>query len=215
MTYLEMVNNVLRRLRERTVSTVTVNDYSQLIGIMVNDAKREVENSWDWSQLRTDIAVATVAGTDTYVLDTSLNRITVKDIWNDTNDYYLEQRPSDWIREQLKTNGAQSGEPRYFCYTDVATDGDVQLQFYPKPDDVYNLSVRAVLREGDLSANTDATLLPNQPIVLLAYAKAIDERGEDAGNQSSAAYGLAMKSLSDHISMDANRYPEELTWREV
>ena len=42
MTYLELVNNVLRRLREREVPTVTANTYSKLIAVLVNDAKREV-----------------------------------------------------------------------------------------------------------------------------------------------------------------------------
>ncbi len=46
-TYLSMVNDVLTRLRESTVSSVTQNDYSSLIGSLVNDAKREVEDAWN------------------------------------------------------------------------------------------------------------------------------------------------------------------------
>ena len=53
MTYLNLVNNVLRRLREDTVTTVTNNTYSTMVGDFVNDAKEIVESAWDWSALRT------------------------------------------------------------------------------------------------------------------------------------------------------------------
>ena len=46
MTYLTLVNNVLKRLRERTVSTVEETSYSTLIAMLVNDAKQEVEQAW-------------------------------------------------------------------------------------------------------------------------------------------------------------------------
>lgn len=43
MTFLQLVNKVLVRLREDTVSSVDENSYSQLIGEFVNDAVKEVE----------------------------------------------------------------------------------------------------------------------------------------------------------------------------
>jgi predicted N-acetyltransferase YhbS len=56
MTYLELVNKVLRRLRESEVSTVqgvgNANQYARLIGDFINEAKSQVEVAWDWSALR-------------------------------------------------------------------------------------------------------------------------------------------------------------------
>ena len=43
MTYLNLVNSVLRRLRENEVSTVQSDNYSKLIGYIVNDAKDLLE----------------------------------------------------------------------------------------------------------------------------------------------------------------------------
>ena len=40
MTYLQLVNSVLRRLRENEVDTVAETSYSALIGDFVNDAKQ-------------------------------------------------------------------------------------------------------------------------------------------------------------------------------
>ena len=43
MTYLQLVNSVLRRLREEEVSTVGQTSYSKLVGEFINDAKRTVD----------------------------------------------------------------------------------------------------------------------------------------------------------------------------
>ena len=46
-TYLDLVNDVLVRLREAQVTSVSQNGYSSLIGALVNDAKRETEDAWN------------------------------------------------------------------------------------------------------------------------------------------------------------------------
>ena len=47
MTYLNLVNGVLRRLREDEVSNVSESTYSKMVGDYVNDAKDLVETAWD------------------------------------------------------------------------------------------------------------------------------------------------------------------------
>ena len=61
MTYLQLVNSVLRRMREdETASIENSNDsYVKLVGEFVNDARRIVEDAWDWSALRSTITVTT------------------------------------------------------------------------------------------------------------------------------------------------------------
>jgi hypothetical protein len=61
MTYLELVNDVLVRLRETSVSTVSETSYSSLIGKFVNDAKRQIEDAFAWNVLVQTITVTTVA----------------------------------------------------------------------------------------------------------------------------------------------------------
>lgn len=214
MTFLDMVNSVLTRLRERNVANVAINDYVRLIAILVNDAKREIENTWDWSALRTDLDVTTVAATSKYELNDTLNRTTILDVWDNTNKRELRYVDGKKMRQWL-LDDPQSGQPQYYSYAETSADGDTQINVYPVPDSAYSLVIRAVQRETDLVNNQDTTLIPSQPITLLAYAKAVEERGEDAGVGASAAYALAYKSMSDHISIDANRRPEELIWQEV
>ena len=68
MTYLELVNNVLRRIREEEVSSVYSTTYSKMIGDFVNDAKKIVEAAWDWSALRTTLTIKTTDDIFNYVL---------------------------------------------------------------------------------------------------------------------------------------------------
>jgi hypothetical protein len=50
VTYLEAINKVLRRLREDEVASPDTSAYSKLIGELVNDANRMVEDAWDWAR---------------------------------------------------------------------------------------------------------------------------------------------------------------------
>ena len=61
MTYLELVNDVLIRLRESAVTTVGETTYSSLIGKFVNDAKRQIEDSYNWNVLGQTITVTTTS----------------------------------------------------------------------------------------------------------------------------------------------------------
>ena len=69
MTYRELINEVLIRLREETISSdwsgaindsTTVSDYHKVIGALVNDSKRSIESYHDWMTLRETADIATV-----------------------------------------------------------------------------------------------------------------------------------------------------------
>lgn len=73
-TYLQLVNDVLVRLRESPVLTVSQTPFSALIGAFVNDAKREVEDAWQWSQLFDYLTFNCIAGISSYETNTMLTR---------------------------------------------------------------------------------------------------------------------------------------------
>tara|TARA_R110000823_G_scaffold199628_9_gene330730 strand:- start:1079 stop:1936 length:858 start_codon:yes stop_codon:yes gene_type:complete len=73
MTYLQLINSVLVRLREEQITAEqfegAANPYWAFIGSAVNDAKDRVEDAWQWGALR---------GTDSVILDdTNANNIVV------------------------------------------------------------------------------------------------------------------------------------------
>ena len=210
MTYLNLVNSVLRRLRENEVSTVSFDAYSKLIGDMVNDAKDLVESAWDWSALRTTLAINTVADTSNYSLTGSADKVKELNVINDTSNLVMQYQTNNWFDEQYYINTPATGAPNYYTYGGVDTNGDQTIDVYPKPDAVYALRVDVVKRNAVLSADTDTLDVPENPVIQLAVALATRERGETGGTSTAEYFQIANKYLSDAVAHDAGRHPEEL-----
>lgn len=212
MTYLNIVNNILKRLRERTVSTVEETTYSTLIGLLVNDAKEEVENAWNWSALRTTLTATTVSGTFNYELNGTQNRFKVLDVVNDTSDFFMQYRTASEFNNWYLNTTPATGAPRYYSFNGISTDGDTQVEVYPKPDGVYTLRFNVVMPQAELTADSTTLLIPVKPVQMLAYAKAVEERGEDGGASQNSAYATASRALNDAIAFDSAKHPEETIW---
>lgn len=216
MTYLELVNSVLIRLREREVSAVTENSYSKLIGEFVNDAKEEVENAWDWSHLRTTLTATTVEDIFAYTLTTSGTRLKVLSVVNDTSNWFMTYKTADeFTNLYLNYNTVDKGEPRYYSFNGLDANNDTIAEVYPKPDGQYELRFNLVVRPGPLVNNGDLLYAPERPVIMLAYAKALEERGEDGGVNPTGAYITANRMLNDAIAFDQEKHPEELIFKAV
>jgi hypothetical protein len=215
MTYLEIVNSVLRRLREREVASVSESSYSKLIGDFVNDARNEVETAWGWSALRTTLTLTTAANVFNYELNGSQNNFTLIDVINDTSNQFMDYRDGVWFDNAYLNQDAPTGSPTYYNFNGVANDGDTQVDIYPIPDGVYTVRFNAILRNQDMTTDGDDLYVPSRPVILLALAKAIEERGEDGGNASMNAYAAGRSSLADEIALDAARRPEDTLWYPV
>lgn len=209
MTYLDLVNNVLRRLREDEVTTVSSNTYSKMSGDFVNDAKKLVEAAWDWSALRTTLTVTTSADVFNYVLTGSQNKIKILNALNDTSNLTMEYQTQVYFDDKYLLNTPASGAPQYYTFNGVNASGDTQIDVYPKPDDVYTLRFNCTLRNDDLTADTDNMLIPAQPVIHTAIALLARERGETGGTSAPEYFGIADKYLSDAIALDAQKHPEE------
>lgn len=212
MTYLELVNGVLRRLRESEVTTVTETAYSSLIGDIVNDAKVLVENAWDWSALRTTIQINTVDGTKNYSLTGTGWQGKELNVINDTSNLEMEYRSNDWFDRQYFINTPASGAPEYFTWAAVDGNGDQTIDVYPLPDGVYNLRFDAVVRNAPLTTGSTELAIPDQPVLHLAVALASRERGETGGTSTAEYFDIANQYLQDAIALDAATRPEEMIW---
>jgi hypothetical protein len=215
MTYLTIVNNILKRLRERTVATVNETSYSTLVGMLVNDAKQEIEQSWNWSALRTTLTATTTAGTFAYELTGSGDNLSVLDVINDTSNWFMRYQTASEFNNYYLNVDAPAGAPMYYSFNGLTSDGDTIVEVYPKPDAQYLIRFNIVDRTADLSADSDTLLVPSKPVEMLAYAKAVEERGEDGGIGMSSAYATAQRTLNDAISFDAAKHPEETIWTTV
>jgi len=212
MTYLSIVNNVLKRLRERTVSTVEENTYSTLISMFVNDAKQEVEQAWDWSALRATLTATTTAGAFAYELTDSGDNMKMLDVVNDTSNVFMTYKTASEFNNYYLNTTPTQGSPRYYSFNGLDDNGDTIVEVFPPPDGEYLIRFNLINRQADLSTDTDVLLCPSKPVEMLAYAKAVEERGEDGGVAGVSAYRTAERTLSDAIALDAAKHPEEVIW---
>ena len=212
MTYLQLVNSVLRRLREDEVTSVSQNSYSKLIGEFVNDSKRTVEDAYDWTALRDTLTVSTDDTAFNYTLVGSGNRMKILDVANDTSNFFLQYRTSHWMNNAFLINDAPTGTPQFYSFNGVDANGDNGVDLYPKPDGVYQVRFNAVLRTDDFTVDTDNMLIPSSPVVQLATALGARERGETGGTSAAELFSLADRTLADAIAFDAAQHPEETIW---
>jgi len=215
-TYLELVNETLVRLREPEVTAVTDNAYSKLIGRFINDAKRQVEDSYTWNALSETLTVSTSANLFNYVLTGIGQRFKVIDVINSQSDWFLNYETTRKMDELFLNSGTVLvGAPDRYNFNGVDNNGDTQVDLYPIPDGVYDIYFNVIKPQAEFTAASTQIKVPSEPVIFLAYAKALNERGEDNGLNSVEAYDLYRQSLSDHIAAEANRYPEELIWGSI
>lgn len=212
MNYIQIVNSVLRRLRETEVSSVADNAYSKLIGEFVNDAKRQVEDAYPWNALSDTLTAVTGADIFNYVLVGSGQRFRIIDVLNDTSNSTLLNAPTKWMDERFLLTGAQKGSPRYYNFNGTNEDGDTQVDLYPIPDGIYDIRFNIIKPQVPLDADADKLLVPHEPVIFGATARAMAERGEDGGIASGEMYGLYRQSLADAVAIETGRYIEEQAW---
>lgn len=218
MTYLQLINKILIKLRLDEVTSVTQDAYTKLIGQLVNEAKIEVEDSWTWNPLRTSILIETEADTFAYALTGAGDRGQLLYdrygrglVWDITDQSrMLGPMPTALMTEYLSFQ-TSTGQPLYYDMNGIDDNNDPIINVWPVPGGEYDLQVDMYIPQADLaSANTDITV-PWYPVYLGAYAKAIAERGEDGSISYSKADQAYREALAVAVINDSGRHPDELT----
>jgi hypothetical protein len=212
MTYLELINNVLRRLREDTVVSVTENEYAIMAGDFVNDAKRIVEDSYQWEALRQEYIFNTVDGTDTYTLTNLSNRSKILNVYNETQGMDMRQRPLSWVRSKKLANPSSTGTPMDYAFNGLDSSGNTKICLWDVPDGVYSINVFGVSPQADLTDGTTIVKAPSAPIIHLALAMLARERGETGGTSTAEYFQMADKYLRDAVALEAARHEDELIY---
>ena len=208
MTYLQLINNVLIRLREVQVSTFDQTPYSTLIGLFVNDAKRQIEDAFSWNVLGQTVNIATTNGTYIYSMTGVGQKFQVQDAINTTSNVGMQNITFVEMNRYQNLVPTTNGIPQYFAFDGVDGNGDTKVVLYPRPDGVYNIPFSVTVPQAALALDATVVLVPDTLVVQNAYARALVERGEDGGLNSSEAYQLYRSMLSDQIALEGTRYPE-------
>jgi hypothetical protein len=208
MTFLQLINNVLIRLRETQVSTNNETTYSTLIGLFVNDAKRQIEDSFSWNVLGQTVTLTTSSSAHVYSMTGAGQKFQVQDALNTTSNVALQNISFVEMNRYQNLVPSITGVPQYYAFDGVDGNGDTQVVLYPRPDGVYSIPFSLTVPQAPLAADGTSVLVPDVLVVQNAYARALVERGEDGGLNSSEAYQLYRGMLADQIALEGTRYPE-------
>ena len=219
MTFRGLINEVLIRLREDTISSdwsgdindsSTISAYQKVIGALVNDSKRSVEGYHDWINLRETVEVTTVASTKNYNLSSG-QEIKLIDAINQDTGMHLRQVSKVYINSiQYPTDN--TGEPLYYAFNGSDSSNNLKVDLSPVPTEAHTISFDIIKYQDDLATASTVIKVPTKPVVLGAWARAISERGEDGGTQSSLMAIEAAESLKQAVMLDSGNTQYETDW---
>jgi len=220
-TQLTIVNKVLQKLREDTVSSVANSSYAKLIAMFVNDAKEDLEDMWFWTVNETAI--------DTSILGDSSTR--EYDLTATTDRSFLVRRIDDLMPMAFDITASSQGSLQDVplkslrvyrdSFSGTPPIQDTPTTFAIKPD-ADGRGYTLELMHASSSARTwrtywyapqaelatdgtnDATniLLPERPVYLQALYYAYNERGEELGEPGSIAEQRAHRAAAAAMEVD-------------
>ena len=232
MTFRELVNSVLLRLREDTIesdwsgsylTSSTLTPYQKLVCELVNDSKKNVESYHDWNALRETFNLVLRKGNMQYTLGDALRgagtSFRILDVINKDTGQTLEQVNNSWLNQEVFPE-IDEGEPRYYALNGISQAGvgrepDANIDFYPVPTTTeagQTIAVNIVGAQKELTEASQILRVPSQPVILGAWARAIAERGEDGGTQYSAVAAEARDVLNQTVQLDAGNFEYERDW---
>jgi len=213
MTYLQLVNAVLGRLREDLVTTVAGSDdvVVELVRDYINDAKRVVESAYNWSALSAEWEFSTVVGDAS--VDSTAPLGSVLDVVFDSHGNELRPLVKNEMRKR-SLRDHKDGTP-FFYSVKGSVNGNYQLSVWPKPDSVKTYYVYGYEHSANLEEDTDVLLVPSEPVIYLALANAVRERGEVGAQGMPEMMGLAKQYLTDAIAREASNNINDNIWTMV
>lgn len=216
MTLLEIVNKVLIKLRHTQVATTTETEYSTLITQLVNEARREVEDAWNWLALRDTISITTSPTVSQYVLTGIGNsRFKIMSVINDTNDFMMTPVGSNEMTKKFLFGEVATGEPVYFAFNGFDSVGDPIVDIFPVPDDAYVLRFNFVTPQNDTTSGSTVIKVPGHIVLQGAYVKALVEKGEEGNSAYDVANAQYVGALGANIAQEEALLPNEADWYAV
>ena len=132
MTLLDIVNEVMKRLREDQVTSIDQTEYSALVGAFAYDAMRTVEDAWNWSGLREEEELLTVASQPNYPLTSLDNYDIITNIFSSTINTSLTEVTFSQMKEFQRRSVQADSTVQYWAWTNTS-GGQKQIALWPRP----------------------------------------------------------------------------------
>jgi hypothetical protein len=140
-------------------------------------------------------------------------RFKVIEVFNQNDRHFLVNKSSRQMTQNfIGSEVPQIGSPIFYNFNGTDSNGDTQVDLFPVPNKAYTIFFNLYIPQEELVADSDTMFVPKEPVVLLALARSLVERGEDGGLTSSESFNLYRTVLSDYIAIEASRYIEEEIW---
>lgn len=236
-TFLQLQNKVYHNLRIDEISSHDdADEYQLFIRDIINAAKEEIEDAWQWHTFRKEITWASVASQKAYDLTATTagsgDAEAGSNVWLAGRSYPYRTPYGQILGFDTTTSGEvfQLDEvPYWYGHREAQNSNDrekphrvyfspIGINFVNAPDSANRTySMIALIPQDELEDTDDTLTLPYwQPVVALATAWAVNERGEELGNVSRnievvlqtdwgrMADRLLAKAISRDSSLDAS-----------
>jgi hypothetical protein len=235
MTILQIVNRVLRRLREDAVTSLVETDYSRLIVDFLHDTHQECIERHDWSAMEHVVDIPVDAAQR--VLDLSRTEVLGGDVVNtsrvpkndsamlfDSNglalawlfdnssaaegDQLFMLAPDQMERQYQQDRDYSGADPVYFSLTMHPDRGGLQMTLWPPAPTTSHIRLRMWTPEDEVDEDTDSArelLVPSRPLILGTLMLALNERGEELGEPGNTAEHRYYDALSGAVEQDVGR----------
>ena len=215
MTYLQIVNAVLSRLREDVVTSVNGNDdvVVALVKEFVLDAIKTVQDAHTWTALAEEWEFTTSVGNDSITLTDSARSPIMSYIYNGEGVKLQQINKEEFRRRALRSTS--NGTPQYYIIDSTDASGNLKLRVWPSPAEADTYYVYGYQRQTPPSSDTDVVLVPSTPVIYLAHAMSVTERGETGGQTAAELMTLAKRYLEDEIAKDATNSDVDNIWYQV
>lgn len=218
MTYLDLINKVLRGLREPTVADLSAT-YTLHIGQLVNEVKEEIEDMGPWYALRTTVNKTLTPSTNNVALTTETNERSYLLYTKGMPMAFVvtvdEERRLDVVElgelEAIRALDPDAQEDVPYAVAFAKSNDGLTAHFFPTPDAAYDVRFIMCVPQDELSAAGTTITIPSRPVWQKALVLAMDERGEEFAGSIQRNEARAHQSLWDAVFADFGK--DEMTFR--
>ena len=212
-TRLQIINEVLPRLREGTVATASSTTYAALVASVLNTIKTQIEQAWMWRDLRDTYTVTAVPGTTSYALTSSGQFAQIIDVWNETSNLEVDRGTTRGFNAKFfGVDTVQTGDVSEYNPVGLDANYDVQIDTWPDVTSTNTLKVNLYVPAGDPATDSTVILVPNQILIEGMVWYLMAERGDDGGVQVEAQKTLYQEMLGGAIAGEIGQDSSEADW---
>lgn len=218
LTFLQIINRVLERMRESTVATPTDTDYSKLVSALINQVSTEIQEAWYWHAMRETYTVSAVTGTTNYALTNSGAEAVVISGWNVTARAPMRKSTvGEMDQNFFGVDTLPLGAPTEWLVAGRDANQDQTIDIYPDPIAASTLKFTVYVPQADLSSGSTVPLVPQNVLMEETIARLRAERGDENVPQPAPGETFILKDLlASAVARDGGRTDDtEMDWEVV